>query len=118
MRQPLRFKERDVTRAAKAVIAAGLTIEKVEISKDGIDLGGALAGRGRRRGRDKQKRVRPAQSQEDSPVSHSDEVKEWLAICRAAALRIDAKTAEVVWRHGYVVELLTGSTTFQRKSSV
>jgi hypothetical protein len=35
MRRPSRFKERDVTRAAKAVQAAGLAIDRVEIAKDG-----------------------------------------------------------------------------------
>jgi hypothetical protein len=36
MRRPLAFKGRDVTRATKAVLAAGLPIEKIEISKDGV----------------------------------------------------------------------------------
>ena len=35
MRRPCLFKERDVTRAAKAVLAAGLEVVKVEIAKDG-----------------------------------------------------------------------------------
>ena len=35
MRRPCLFKERDVTRAAKAVRAAGLEIARVEIAKDG-----------------------------------------------------------------------------------
>jgi hypothetical protein len=35
MRRPCLFKERDVTRAAKAVLAAGLEIARVEIAKDG-----------------------------------------------------------------------------------
>jgi len=35
MRRPCLFKERDVTRAAKAVLAAGLAIARVEIGKDG-----------------------------------------------------------------------------------
>lgn len=35
MRQPSLFKERDVTRATKAVRAAGLEIVRVEIAKDG-----------------------------------------------------------------------------------
>jgi hypothetical protein len=35
MRRPCLFKERDVTRAAKAVLAAGLDIARVEIAKDG-----------------------------------------------------------------------------------
>jgi hypothetical protein len=35
MRRPSRFKERDVTRATKAVQAAGLVIDRVEIAKDG-----------------------------------------------------------------------------------
>jgi hypothetical protein len=35
MRRPCLFKERDVTRAAKAVLAAGLNIARVEIAKDG-----------------------------------------------------------------------------------
>jgi hypothetical protein len=35
MRRPCLFKERDVTRAAKAVLAAGLEIARVEIGKDG-----------------------------------------------------------------------------------
>ena len=35
MRGPCAFKKRDVTRAAKAVQAAGLDIARVEISKDG-----------------------------------------------------------------------------------
>jgi hypothetical protein len=35
MRRPCLFKERDVTRATKAVRAAGLDIARVEIAKDG-----------------------------------------------------------------------------------
>lgn len=35
MRGPCAFKKRDVTRAAKAVQAAGLDIARVEIAKDG-----------------------------------------------------------------------------------
>jgi hypothetical protein len=35
MRRPCLFKERDVTRAAKAVLAAGLPIARLEIAKDG-----------------------------------------------------------------------------------
>ena len=35
MRRPCLFKERDVTRAAKAIRAAGLDIARVEIAKDG-----------------------------------------------------------------------------------
>ena len=35
MRRPCLFKERDVTRAAKAIRAAGLDIERVEITRDG-----------------------------------------------------------------------------------
>jgi hypothetical protein len=34
-RRPCLFKERDVTRATKAVLAAGLEIARVEIGKDG-----------------------------------------------------------------------------------
>jgi hypothetical protein len=36
MRRPSLFKERDVTRATKAVRAAGLDIARVEIAKDGV----------------------------------------------------------------------------------
>jgi hypothetical protein len=36
MRRPCLFKERDVTRATKAVRAAGLEIARVEINKDGV----------------------------------------------------------------------------------
>jgi hypothetical protein len=35
MRRPCLFKKRDVTRAAQAVLAAGLDIARVEIAKDG-----------------------------------------------------------------------------------
>jgi hypothetical protein len=35
MRRPSLFKERDVRRAAKAVMAVGLDIARVEIDKDG-----------------------------------------------------------------------------------
>ena len=35
MRRPSLFKERDVTRATKAVQAAGLDIARIEIAKDG-----------------------------------------------------------------------------------
>jgi hypothetical protein len=35
MRRPCLFKERDVTRAAKAVLAAGLPVARIEIAKDG-----------------------------------------------------------------------------------
>jgi hypothetical protein len=35
MRRPCLFKERDVTRATKAVLAAGLEIARIEIGKDG-----------------------------------------------------------------------------------
>lgn len=36
MRRPCLFKKRDVTRATKAVRAAGLEIARVEINKDGV----------------------------------------------------------------------------------
>jgi hypothetical protein len=35
MRRPCTFKRTDVTRAAKAVLAAGLEVERIEICKDG-----------------------------------------------------------------------------------
>jgi hypothetical protein len=35
MRRPSLFKERDVTRATRAVLAAGLHIARVEISREG-----------------------------------------------------------------------------------
>jgi hypothetical protein len=35
MRRPCTFKKTDVTRATKAVLAAGLDIARVEIAKDG-----------------------------------------------------------------------------------
>ena len=35
MRRPCLFKERDVTRATKAVLAAGLDVARIEIAKDG-----------------------------------------------------------------------------------
>jgi hypothetical protein len=35
MRRPSLFKERDVRRAAKAVLAVGLEIDRIEIGKDG-----------------------------------------------------------------------------------
>ena len=35
MRRPCVFRQRDVTRAVKAVAAAGVTVAKVEVDKDG-----------------------------------------------------------------------------------
>ena len=35
MRRPSAFKKSDVTRATKAIVAAGLDIARVEIAKDG-----------------------------------------------------------------------------------
>ena len=35
MRRPLTFKKRDVTRAARGVLAAGVRIERVQIDKNG-----------------------------------------------------------------------------------
>jgi hypothetical protein len=34
-RRPCTFKQRDVTKAVKAIVAAGVQIERVEVSKDG-----------------------------------------------------------------------------------
>jgi hypothetical protein len=36
MRRPSIFKKTDVTRAAKAILAAGIDIARVEISRDGV----------------------------------------------------------------------------------
>ena len=36
MRGPCRFKKTDLTRAAKAVQAAGLEVARVEVSRDGV----------------------------------------------------------------------------------
>jgi hypothetical protein len=36
MRRPSLFKMRDLTRAAKAILATGLEIARVEVSKDGM----------------------------------------------------------------------------------
>jgi hypothetical protein len=36
MRRPCLFKERDVTRATKGVLAAGLDVKCVQINKDGV----------------------------------------------------------------------------------
>lgn len=35
MRGPLRFKQRDVTRATRAVLAAGLQVKEVRVDKNG-----------------------------------------------------------------------------------
>jgi hypothetical protein len=35
MRRPSNFKKTDVTRAARAVIAAGLPIARIEVARDG-----------------------------------------------------------------------------------
>jgi hypothetical protein len=36
MRRPLKFKKTDVTRATKAVMAAGMEIARIEINKEGV----------------------------------------------------------------------------------
>jgi hypothetical protein len=36
MRKPCLFKERDVRRAAKAVMSAGLNVARIEINTDGV----------------------------------------------------------------------------------
>ena len=36
MRRPLIFKKTDVTRATKAVLAAGIGVARVDISRDGV----------------------------------------------------------------------------------
>ena len=36
MRRPSKFKKTDVTRAAKGILAAGIGIARVEISRDGV----------------------------------------------------------------------------------